>query len=163
MKVICINPKESTKLIKGGIYTAISLQPRYRSTNEKSVHIKNIGTYNALNFTTLDGTELYNINNFNGEETTYLDASKKDYTGHFVKCRYSSGKSLKENEIYYVEKQVGIRKKSYNGSFYFVYKFKIRGVKNPVDPYNFYEIPITEQRNIKQLLSLDPPLQYPVA
>jgi len=81
-----------------------------------------------------------------------VDPKSKNYTGEFVKCRYSSGKSYKEGEIYYVEKQISIEKKSsgwYNSNTYTEYKFKIRGIKISSSTHRFEEIPIIEQRKIK--------------
>lgn len=141
IKVICINPKNSTKLIKGATYQASSIH----SWNKKrTIYLKDVGSYSIANFTLLDGRSLDGEPDFSLENKS-LD-TEKSYTGQFVKCRYSTGKSLKEGEIYYVEKEK--REPRGNGR-YVNLKLKIRGVRNYVSPYRFQEMDIKEQRNIK--------------
>lgn len=143
IRVICINSKNSTKLIKGATYQAMSIH----SWNKKrTVYLKDIGSYGIANFTLLDGRSLDNEPDFSIERRSLN--SEKNYTGQFVKCKYSSGKSLKEGEIYYVEKEKREQKTGYRTSFTDL-KLKIRGVRNYVSPYRFEEIDIKEQRNIK--------------
>jgi hypothetical protein len=145
LKVICINPKCSIKLIKGATYIAESI---HTYNKKRSVYLKNVGSYDPKNFTLLNGDPLTNQPDFTIERNL-LDANK-NYTGQFVKCRYSSGKSMKEGEIYYVENEKRELRKGYgsNNNYYDV-KLKIRGVRNFVSTYRFEEIPIKEQRNIK--------------
>jgi len=148
IKVICVDSK-SNKLIKGATYNANNL---WVHLNDKYVYLKDIGTYNAKYFNTLDGTPLIKHSDFSMEVRKDVDPKSKNYTGQFVKCRYSSGKNYKEGEIYYVEKQISIEKKSsgyYNSSTYTEYKFKIRGIKISSSTHRFEEIPIIEQRKIK--------------
>ena len=145
LKVICINPKCSTKLIKGATYSAESI---HTYNKKRSVYLKNVGSYDPKNFTLLNGDPLTNQPDF-AIERNHLDVNK-NYTGQFIKCRYSSGKSMKEGEIYYVENEKRELRKGYgiNNNYYDV-KLKIRGVRNFVSTYRFEEIPIKEQRNIK--------------
>ena len=151
IQVICINSRNSTKLVKGAIYCATSLYS-YRA-GEKIICIKGIGAYNVNSFTFLDGTSLHTAPDFTTEQPKMIDPKEKNYKGQYVKCRYSSGKSMKEGEIYYVEDQLEIVRdnSSYYGSSnkYIEYKLKIRGIKNKVSPYNFNEIDIIQQRYIK--------------
>lgn len=148
IRVICINSKNSTKLIKGATYFATGIITNNYTHNRK-VCIKEVGSYSIDYFTLVDGRSLNNEPDFTIENTS-IDTNNKNYTGQFVKCRWSSGKSLKEGEIYYVEKQIeSIKKYGYNGYNNKIIKFKIRGVKNQVSPYRFDEIDIKEQRNIK--------------
>jgi hypothetical protein len=141
IRVVCINPKNSTKLIKGATYLASSIH----SWNKKrTVYLQDVGSYGIANFTLLDGRSLDSEPDFSIERKS-LD-NEKNYTGQFVKCKYSSGKSLKEGEIYYVEKEK--REPRANGRWTDL-KLKIRGIRNYVSPYRFEEIDIKEQRNIK--------------
>jgi hypothetical protein len=144
IKVKCVNPNSSTKLIKNGIYELTGIYTHSR--NRRTAYIKNVGSYSINSFETLNGESLKNISDFfiNTYNENKID-EKKDYTGQFVKCRYSSSKSLKKGEIYYVENQFLENRTSY----YNVIKFKIRGIRNRVNSYNFEEIPQQEQRNIK--------------
>ena len=141
LQVICVN-LNSTKLIKGATYTAQALYTSpWGVKNERYITIKNVGSYVIKNFTLLDGRSLDNEPDFQLEDQNkHLDASK-DYTGQFVRCKYSTGKILKEDEIYYVEKQ---QKKSLHSI-----KLKLRGVRNYISSYRFKEIPLKQQRNIK--------------
>lgn len=145
IKVICVNSKISTKLIENGIYLANSI---YTDKSLRIVCLNNVGRYNANSFTLLDGTPLKEQPDFNIENNR-LDLKDKTYTGQFVKCRYSSGKTLKENEIYYVEEHKKIPVIGWGGQIRHEDKFKIRGIKNFVNAYRFLDIPITEQRKIK--------------
>lgn len=149
LKVICINSKNSTKLIKGGIYNAQTLST-YGS--ERTMYLKDVGSYNIKNFTLLNGDKFNNINDFNVISSVRID-DKKDYTGQFVKSRTSNGRTLKESEIYYVEehRKTIENKTNYSGQPYQenISKFKIRGIKNLFFSYNFEEIDIKEQRHIK--------------
>jgi len=149
LKVICIT-KNSTKLIKGATYSAISIHSyTHGKISDRTIYLKNVGNYSIKNFTLLDGSSLDSIADFNIERTKGVDTNFTNYTGQFVKCRYSSGKSLKEGEIYYIEEQRKTERKGYNGKIYYDFKFKIRGIRNCVSPYRFETIPIAEQRNIK--------------
>jgi len=144
IRVICINARNSVKLIKGATYFANCLYT-YSNPNDRRVTLKDVGTYTTKNFTLYDGQSLDHQPDFNVPYTRSVDTKEKNYTGHFVKCRYSSSKSMKEGEIYYVEEQVKKEMKSYG----YDTKFKIRGIRNLTNPYYFEEIAINEQRNIK--------------
>jgi len=145
IKVICINARNSTKLLKGATYVATCIYTSH--TTERKITLKNIGTYSLANFTDIDGKSLDYHKDF-GSYRAPLD-SEKNYTGQFVRCRYSSGKSFKEGEIYYVENEKREKTKTYGGNFINNIMLKIRGVRNYVNPYRFEEIPIKEQRSIK--------------
>lgn len=145
LKVICIKTNNSTKLIKGATYLAASLHT-YKTS--RTLYLKDVGNYDPKNFTLLNGDSIENMPDFSIERKLLDD--KKDYVGQFVRCRYSSGKTMKDGEIYFVENQkVTERKSSYNNSINYDVKIKIRGVRNYVSPYRFQEISIREQRNIK--------------
>lgn len=139
IKVICINSKNSTKLIKGATYQASSI---HSWRNKRTVYLKDVGSYGIKNFTLMDGRSLDAEPDFTIERKG-LD-NEKNYTGQFIKCRYSTGKSMKEGEIYYVEKE-----KRETLRYGRNMKLKIRGIRNYVSPYRFEEIDIREQRNIK--------------
>lgn len=146
--VICTNARNSTKIVKGASYLATCVRLDYN--RNKYVSIKNLGSYSASNFTLEDHTPLSSVPEFDLERQEMLDPKATNYKGQFVKCRYSSGKTLKEGEIYYVEDQFEtVTRSNYNGTSYSDFKLKIRGIKNKVNTYNFYQINITEQRSIK--------------
>lgn len=147
LRVICINPKGSVKLIKGAIYEANSL---ITHQNKKRVYLNNVGNYDAINFVLEDSYKnLSNEPDFITQyKRNYLDVNK-NYIGQFVKCRYSNSKYLKTDEIYYVEDQKIITTMGYNHTPHYNLRLKIRGIKNYISYYSFYEIPIKEQRNIK--------------
>jgi len=150
IRVVCINAKNSKKLIKGATYFATAIRTYNRGNqSDRHVYLKDVGSYVAKNFTLSDGSSLDNQPDFSVQYRSSLDYTNKNYTGQFIKCRYSSGKSMKEGEIYYVEEQRSVPHTGYNGQIRYDIKFKIRGVKNCVNPYRFEEIPITEQRAIK--------------
>jgi hypothetical protein len=152
IKVICINAKNSKKLIKGATYLATAIRTynnNNNNTSDRHVYLKDVGSYVTKNFTLFDGRSLDNQPDFNVQHRSSLNCTSKNYTGQFVKCRYSSGKSMKEGEIYYVEEQRSVPHTGYNGQIRYETKFKIRGIRNCVNPYRFEEIPITEQRAIK--------------
>lgn len=147
INVICTK-NNSTKLIKGATYVASAL---YTYSNRRTLYITDIGNYSADNFVLEDGSSLKNIKDFK-QEYNSLDLKGVNYTGQFVRCgRYSSSKTLKPNEVYYVEEHKVIQKRyTYNSSnTYEDHKFKIRGIRNLVNAYNFVQIPITEQRHLK--------------
>ena len=150
LKVICINSKNSIKLIKGGIYSAESLYSRVGG--EKTIYLRNIGDYNIKYFTSIDGDSLNNIPDFN-LNSKRVDPDKNNYTGQFVMSGYSNGKSIKEGEIYYVEehKKLIENRANFRGvvTQSNVDKFKLRGIKTPIRSYNFIEIDSKEQRYIK--------------
>ena len=144
IQVICVNTRNSTKLIKGATYLATAIHTyAYNGQPTRRIYLKDVGGYSLPYFTLLDGRSLDNEPDFTVERDTRID-TKKDYTGQFVKCTYSSGKSFKKDELYYVENQVSTNKNRYNGV-----KFKIRGIKNLVNCYRFSEVSIAEQRKIK--------------
>lgn len=146
LKVICINPKSSTKLIKGATYKATSL---YTSTsdNVRKLYLKDVGYYDYKNFSLEDGSSLTEIKDFS---TSYerLD-SEKTFIGQFIRCKWSYGKSLKGGELYYVENEKREVKRSYGTNTYVDLKFKLRGIKNFVGCHSFEEVPLVEQRKIK--------------
>lgn len=135
IKILCAKTGNSTKLIKGAIYSATKVLTYYN--NDKFAHIS-IGTYSLDYFTYLDGSSLKDIPEFVLSEE--LDKNV-DYTGKCVKCAYSSGKFLKKDEIYYVESQ-----KIFEWG---EKKFKIRGIDRYRLASNFKEISIGDQRKIK--------------
>ena len=149
LKVICIRSGNSTKLIKGGVYSVLAL---YTRSVDRTIYLKDVGNYNIKNFTLLNGDLLDNTADFN-TMSIRINTEKNNYTGQFVVGRTTSGKSLKEGEIYYVEEHRKIIEKrmSYGGQLqqYTIDKFKIRGIKNLLFAYNFEEIEIKEQRHIK--------------
>ena len=105
------------------------------------------GSYDPQVFTLLNGDSLKNMPDFNIEIKKLDD--NKSYIGQFVRCRYSTGKSMKEGEIYYVEDERKTTKQRYNNQQYIDIKLKIRGIRNYVSRYRFQEISIKEQRYIK--------------
>ena len=145
IKVICINSKSSTILIKGAVYDAISI----RTYDKKIVQLKNVGSYFAKFFTLTNGKPLESVPDFSIKREESIDPKNKNYKGQFVKCMYGTGKTLKENEIYYVENQKLTSVVGYNGNTWTDSKIKIRGIRSYVSPHRFTEIPIKEQRNIK--------------
>lgn len=150
VKVICIDSKNSTKLIKGATYLASSLITyNYSNKKERKIYIKDVGSYHIDYFTLLNGKSLKNESDFNVEYNK-LD-NNKNYIGQFIRCKssYSSSKILKQGEIYLVENQKTIQQKLYNGKSINELKLKIRGIKNFVTAYNFEEISVTEQRKFK--------------
>lgn len=149
ISVICINSKYSTKLIQNATYQATHLHTYNlrNSKTERRLFLKDVGSYSSKYFTLANGSSLDTISDFDTERNNdSLDTSKKNYTGQFVRCRYSTGKTLKQNEIYYVEEQ---RTNHNSNNRWSNTKFKIRGIRNLVSPYRFAEIDIREQRNIK--------------
>ena len=145
LKVICIKTGNSKKLIKGAIYFATyNIARSNGKIKENYVNLKDTGSYKSEYFTTLDNINLTKYPEFKTEQIKSIDTSKNDYTGQFIKCRYSTG-NLKDNEIYYVEEQRNISKNSNR----YIAKLKIRGFRNLINPYRFTEIPISEQRKIK--------------
>lgn len=152
IKVICIKATTSIKLIKGGIYSATAIYSSNKT--DRIIYLKDTGNYSISYFRLFDGSSLDSVPDFTLERAKSVDVGNIDYTGQFVKCgRYSSSKVLKTDEIYYVEKheQKQSTRKNWNGTLTTStdHKFKIRGIKNYVNVYNFLEIPIKEQRNIK--------------
>jgi len=144
--VICIDASHSIKLIKGGTYLANSIRTY---SSDRKIYLKNINYYSAKYFTTIDGKSLDDTPDFTVKITISLDTDNKDYTGQFVRCLSSSGKVLKQDEIYYVENQIRTQRIGHNNVIFYDTKLKIRGVRNCVSPYRFNEIDITQQRNIK--------------
>jgi hypothetical protein len=146
IQVIC-NSDSSTKLIKGAQYIAISINTTTCNNKiNRTIYIKDVGGFVLKNFTNIDGSSLDNEPDFSIQTDNRL-IDTKDYTGQFIKCiySYSSCKSLKGNEIYFVEKQINTP--SSRGRYDI--KLKIRGIKNLVNSYKFREIDISEQRKIK--------------
>lgn len=149
LRVICINARNSTKLIKGATYFAQGIKTG--SDKKREVQIKDVGFYSINYFSLMDGRSLNTEPDFHIQNNRKsLDTTNKNYKGQFVRCRWSTGKSLKEGEIYYVEEQRETTEiSSWNNTSYKHVKFKIRGIRNPVNPYRFEEIDIREQRSIK--------------
>jgi len=149
IKVIC-RKNGSTKLIKGATYEVSSLYTGRYSNFTKTAYIVNVGSYNADYFVLENNQPLSSMQDFSLiNSDNIVDTKNVNYTGQFVKCRYSSSKTLKANEIYYVEEHKKVEKYGYNKQIYYEDKFKIRGIKNLVNSYCFTQIPIIEQRNIK--------------
>lgn len=145
--VICINTKHSIKLIAGATYYAMSMTS-YR--DKKTVYLKDVGIFDSSFFTLLNGNPLYKEQDFIVKDNNILNTFINNYKGQFVKCRVNTVKSLKINEIYYVEDQIQTRYISkYNNKSYPLTKLKIRGIERALSPQNFQEISIAEQRNIK--------------
>jgi hypothetical protein len=142
LKVVCVKTGGSVKLIKGATYLANSLFSNSRS-DIKTVQLKNLGSYHATHFK-------YNDKSLNDEPDFIIEHYRfdrdKDYTDKFVICNWSNGISLKEGEIYYVESHI---KTSSGYKRYSTHEFKIRGIKNPVSAYQFSEVPLIDQRNLK--------------
>jgi len=157
LKVICVNPYSSAKLIKGAVYLADSLSSYTWGSKKgkKYVCLKDVGTYKADYFTTYDGQPLQDFSDFHiTQNTKSLDPRNKDYTSEYIRCRYSTSKNLKKDEIYYVEKQIKneIITTNHRGANlkHYEYKLKLRGIKLPIKSlYAFEEIPIIEQRKFK--------------
>lgn len=142
IKVICINSRTSVKLIKGVTYFANSMYVSYGRT--KRVYLNNFGNYNANNFVLESGEPLENLSEFHVTRNRNK-LQDIDYTGQFVRCNSSSGKTLKENEIYYVINQIVTE----TNSRWSQRKLKLRGVRNYVSDYRFEELSIKEQRSVK--------------
>jgi hypothetical protein len=147
IKVICVKTKSSKKLIKGAIYLATNIGTNPRDTKDRHIRIP-AGLYDLECFTTIDGKSLKNEPDFNIEWKPSLDIHKI-YTNQCVRCRYSSGKILKNGEIYFVENQRTQTRKGWNGTIIPYIQLKIRGIKNWVTSSNFEEMHIAEQRKIK--------------
>lgn len=148
IKVICINSKNSTKLLEGGIYYAISLYDTLSMYGtavgddvNKKVNIKGFSHYDANNFKLETGDNLETLDCFK-VISNYLDCETINYTGQYVICTSSHCK-LKEDEIYYVERQIKIKGNCFSANL------KIKGIKNPISSYYFGSIPISEQRLFK--------------
>ena len=134
IKVICIDTKDAINLIKDGIYYAINLY-QYDNETNKRVVIKGLSTYSAEKFK-LENDELLINHELFRIIDKYLDSYNINYVGQYIRSRYSS-KLIKENEIYYVEKQ-------YSNDY-----IKVKGIKNKISTYNFCEVSIGEQRALK--------------
>ena len=147
IKVICINSSISIKLIQNATYLAISMYTG--KSGERVTYIKDVGFYSNRFFTLIDGNPLDSLPDFFIENGKKLDTKNINYTGQLVKCRHTTGKSLKSGEIYYVEKQVKSTRNNYKGIPIDTYKFKLRGIRNVISEYRFEQIPIAEQRRIK--------------
>lgn len=147
IKVICINSKISKKLIQNATYLAMSMYTRV--DGERVTYIKDIGFYGVEFFKLINDNPLTSLPDFFAENGTSVNAKNVDYTGQFVRCRNSTGKSLKTGEIYYVEEQRKSTKLNFRGLPVDTYKFKIRGIRNLISEYRFDEISISEQRLIK--------------
>lgn len=148
IRVICINAKHSTKLIQGATYFSTGIYTKSWN-GERSVNLQGVGSYNIKYFTLMDGRSLDSEPDFIVPYNKSVDTQNNNYTGQFVRCRWSSGKSMKEGEIYYVKEQKQISRTDSRNRVHTETKFKIRGVRNCVNPYRFTEIPLTEQRSIK--------------
>lgn len=144
IKVICVKTASSKKLIKGAIYSATHIGTSYNK--ERYIRIT-VGHYSLDCFTHIDGSSLENIPDFivNRQD---LDKDK-DYTDQCVKCNYSSNKTLKEGEIYYVEAQKNEIRYDWHKNPYNHITLKIRGMKNWTSSSNFEEVPVSDQRKIK--------------
>jgi len=146
LKVICVYPKSSIKLIKGGEYYAIELYDTGASTNkEKRVLIKGLTYYSAINFKLENGDYLYVHDTFIVKSKT-LDTDNIDYTGQYVRCNRSSSIQTKEGAIYYVELQFKKRQRGYTFDYHYL---KLRGINKNMYSYQFDEISISEQRKLK--------------
>jgi hypothetical protein len=145
IKVICKKTNGSLKLVKGGEYEITRLTTIF---GKRCVNIQNLGSYKVDNFVLEDGQPVSNLNDFYTEIPEIIDCEHKNYTGQFVRCRFSYSKDLKEGEIYYVENQIK-EECSMIITKYYKYFLKIRGVKNKVQSYAFEELPLEEQRYIK--------------
>ena len=156
-KVICVNSKGSTKLVKGCIYTVISLSIGTKANKvDRRIHLNEIGYYSIKYFTLLDGSTLENMPEFLPERNKILDTHdrntgeiKTSYSGQYVKCRYGGSKNLKEGEIYLVEDQKITSRLGYKNQVFYDAKIKIKGLKNYVSPWEFEEISLSEQRKLK--------------
>jgi len=174
LEVICVNDKGTKKLIKGQKYFAEALWEESGWNNNikpsiphngklvlrRRIRIKGINDYFVERFKTVDGSNFYDISVF-GEKNRWKndDAIKpndKNYTGQYVSCRYEGrSKYLKSGQIYYVEdhrtEQV---QNSWNNSTSTKHTFKLKGLRNYINPFGFDEIPLKEQRKLK-LQSID--------
>ena len=93
IRVICINSKNSKKLIQGATYFATAIRT-YSRSNDRHVYLKDVGSYVTKNFTLSDGRSLDNQPDFVIEHRKSLNCETKNYSGQFVKCRYSSDELL---------------------------------------------------------------------
>ena len=156
-KVICINSKGSTKLVKGCIYTVTSLSIGTRANKvDRIINLKEIGSYSIKYFTLLDGSTLENMPEFLPERNKVLDTHdrntgeiKTNYSGQYIKCRWGSSKNLKEGEIYLVEDQKITSRIGFKNQIYYDAKIKVKGLKNYLSPWEFEEISLSEQRKLK--------------
>ena len=128
IKVICVKTKNSKKLIKGAIYSATAIWTDTRNTKDRSIRIP-AGIYSLDCFTSIDGKSLESEPDFLIEWKPTLDINK-NYTNHCVRCKYSSGRTLKNGEIYYVEDQRTAVRNGWNGAKHLHIQVKIRGIKN---------------------------------
>lgn len=145
IKVVCVNTGNSIKLIKGAVYTANRLYTVY---GEKRVSLKGLSSFKADLFKTVEGELLINFENFKIEKQKSLNL-ENDYTGKYVKCIYGGGKSLKENEVYFIEKHRKIQNHRSWGNNYLEHDFKIRGMRNYCSTYHFVDLSVSEQRKYK--------------
>ena len=146
LKIICVNPKASTKLLKGGVYYATELYNTGAGTNsEKRVLIKGLTYYSAINFKLENGECLDNQETFIVSSKS-LDAENIDYTGQYVRCNHSDSSHTKEGSIYYVQSQFNKRRTGYSFDYYYL---KLSGINKNVYAYQFDEISISEQRKLK--------------
>lgn len=147
IKVICVKTKSSKKLIKGAIYLATNIGTNPRDSTDRHIRIP-AGLYSLDCFTFVDGKSLENEPDFNLERGNLLK-DNVNYVDQCVRCRWSSGKILKKDEIYYVENQKTQVRYDWNKMPYNHVELKIRGIKNWLSSNNFEEMPIAEQRKIK--------------
>ena len=152
--------KDSTTLIKGKIYQAVEIRTHSYNYNKQTITSRTISilghSYYVLSrFAYPDGKPLTNEPDFqvpNLRISWYEEKEPERFKGQYVRCTHDSGKSLKKDEIYFVEDVVI----SYSSHQYGTtmkqtkqFKFKIRGITRQVDPGYFAEIEISEQRNLK--------------
>ena len=147
IKVICVKTKASKKLIIGAIYSATSISTDSKDKNDRHIRIP-AGLYSLECFTSIDGKSLKNEPDFKIEWKPSLDIHKI-YINQCVRCRYSSGKTLKNGEIYFVENQRSMSRTGWKGQIIPYIQLKIRGIRNWVSSTNFEEMHISEQRKIK--------------
>jgi hypothetical protein len=135
MKVICVNDKGTTKLIKGQVYEANSLFKTWQGS--LLISIEGAQSYDIKRFTTIDGNSLSTVNLFNNRNyNNYLDYHK-NYVGEYVKCKYDGrSKQLIPGQIYLV---MDSGEKG----------FKIKGLKGYFSKFRFQELSISEKRNLK--------------
>lgn len=155
LKVICIFAKTSIKLVENGIYLATCISTS-KTTGDKHVYLKNIGYYPISYFSLISGDSLESEPDFKVKQTEDLICCDrgtgrilKDYTGEFVRCRNSSSKFLKENEIYLVEAQKIDQILDWNKRLFYEAKLKVRGARHYINSLNFEELSIIEQRRLK--------------
>ena len=165
LEVICINDRGTKKLIKGQKYIVEALWEESGWINVKpfiphngklvlrrQVRIKGINDYFSYRFKTVSGISFYDISLF-GEKNRWRNniiQPGENYTGQYVTCRYDgNSKYLRIGEIYYVEEhKILIFKNSY-GRNSENHTFKLTGLKNYVNTWNFDKIPLKEQRKLK--------------